>query len=168
METTHLKTQLFLSVATPMPELFLPITNAQFVKPRGGLWTSTYDGLTSAWVEWCVAEQYGSFDTTRWFLLTPAPAMRVLTVDSVADMTALYEQYVDRSIGLPFLNAIDFEAMARDYDAMHVTERGQHATHLSLPRNLYGWDCESTCWFRWCFTTIEEIKNGVSSARVAA
>lgn len=30
----------------------------------------------------------------------------------------------------------------RRVDAIYLTARGQRATHLSFPRNLYGWDCE--------------------------
>lgn len=158
-----MEVQLFLSNATPMPELFVPITNRQFVKPAGGMWTSTYiaEGHTSGWINWCRDEEFGDVDILRWFLLTPSPGARVLTIDSIADMDAMYTCYSDYSLSYAYLNMIDFEAMARDYDAMRITARGQWATRLCLPRNLYGWDCESTCWFRWSFTKIKEVSGGV-------
>jgi hypothetical protein len=149
--------QLNIGVATPMPELLVPITNCQFVKPRGGFWTSTFDGQSSAWVDWCRAEEYCDVDSYRWFLLEPRATARILIIDTSADMERLYERYFDASTGLSFLSAIDFEAMAQDYDAMRLTESAVWATRLSLPHNLYGWDCESTCWFRWCFTEVAEI-----------
>ncbi len=38
--------------------------------------------------------------------------------------------------------------MARDYDGLHLTEKGQWDTHMGRT-NLYGWDMESTLWFKW-------------------
>lgn len=152
-------TQLFLSIATPMPELFKPVKNRRFVKPEGGLWTSTWDAgkQSSAWVDWCRDEDFDQEVANRWFLLTPYANARILTIDTVADMETMYKQYPDQMPSFSFLNMIDFERMAQDYDAMRVTERGQWATRLSHPRNLYGWDCESTCWFRWSFSQVKEI-----------
>ena len=35
----------------------------------------------------------------------------------------------------------DFEAMAKDYDVIKLTDEGQWKTRLTNP-SLYGWDCE--------------------------
>jgi hypothetical protein len=50
---------------------------------------------------------------------------------------------------------LDFERMAQDFDGMHLTDEGQWSTRLTQP-SLYGWDCESTCWFRWMFDRVEQ------------
>jgi len=152
--------QLFLSSAPPRAEALVPVTNCQFVKPKGGLWTSTYDAkeCASGWVAWCEHEAPAYLVGRRWFLLTPAADARVLIINTVADMDALYRCYADRVTGLSFVSMLDFEAMARDFDAMRVTEAGQWATRLTYPQNLYGWDCESTVWFRWKFVRVQEIR----------
>lgn len=38
---------------------------------------------------------------------------------------------------------LDFELLAKNYDAIWLTENGQSETHLYYPINLYGWDCET-------------------------
>lgn len=48
------------------------------------------------------------------------------------------------------------EAIAKKYDAVHLTSEGQWRTRHSTP-NLYGWDCESTLWLRWKFEKVEYI-----------
>lgn len=51
----------------------------------------------------------------------------------------------DRFTGQP----LDFASVAKDFDAIWLTERGQHATHDPRPDSLYpglhlyGWDLES-------------------------
>lgn len=122
-------------------------------KPKGGLWTSTYcSEIGSAWVQWCLGEDFGvPGGGWRSWLLEPDPAARVLEIDSHADL-----HRVSASYGLPIeypgpLSALDFERLAVDYDAIHLTEAGQWATRLTHPLSLYGWDCESVLWLRWAF-----------------
>ena len=50
----------------------------------------------------------------------------------------------------------DFEQLAIDYDGVHITESGESATRHTEP-GLYGWDCESTVWFRWAFSNVQKI-----------
>jgi hypothetical protein len=53
------------------------------------------------------------------------------------------------------IKMFDFEKLAQDYDAMHLTKRGQIETRFSYDVNLWGgWDCESTVWFRWVFAEV--------------
>jgi len=42
-----------------------------------------------------------------------------------------------------FMTFPDYEECATRYDAIHLTDRGQWATRMTHPKNLYGWDCES-------------------------
>jgi len=123
-----------------------------------GLWTSTYTpGQLSGWIEWCYAEGYTpGWDRPEAFVLTPLKA-RIIVVDSEVDFAAVVERYLvkDSRYAETMLTPLNFSLMAEEYDAMHLTEVGQWRTRFGFSRNfnhsLYGWDCESTCWFRWKF-----------------
>ncbi len=150
--------QLLLTIATPTPERMQPIANAG-IKPRGGLWTSTYqpDPPTSAWVEFYRTEPGAASvlpnpDDLHWSVLTPSRAARIYTIDHDDDLRAVIARY-------PFSTPqrIDFERFSQDYDALHLTERGQQATCSSEPQ-LWGWDCESTLWMRWCFDAVQIVR----------
>lgn len=140
-------------------------------KPGGVLWTSTWTGeqYGSDWIQWCLDNNYrdNPFDC---YLLTPDPAARIYTIDSLADLLALQVNHVripddiledERTGKIKFdgfwrTRFVDFASVSKVYDAIHLTEEGQWKTRLSMPADLYGWDCESTCWFRGNFT-IESV-----------
>ena len=44
---------------------------------------------------------------------------------------------------------IDWEALAREYDGVHLTRNGAIETQAN--DRFAGWGCESTCWFRHAF-----------------
>lgn len=141
-------------------DVVVPVENRMFVKPLGGFWTSTYDGGTSAWVDWCESEDFGDVERCNWFVLKPKSEARIYEIDAVEDLKYLAVNYPDAQMPAHFntaLTALDFQRIAQEYDAIHLTERGQWATRFSNP-GLYGWDCESTLWFRWCFTSVERVK----------
>jgi hypothetical protein len=98
-------------------------------------------------MDWCVSEQYAGPSFNVW-LLNPDPAARIAHIDTYSDLAALVAAYPGPGVDTRFP---DWEAVSRDYDAVHLTDAGQWATRLSHPHDLYGWDCESTLWFRWCF-----------------
>lgn len=145
-----------------------PIVNSGWVKPHGGLWTSSYLGpkRISGWVEWCRVEVPELAKGTLW-LLEPDKSARIAVIDTYSDLDQLLSKYalvggLLDDLGIRYL---DYEAMALDFDGLHLTDRGQWATRLSFPFNLYGWDCESTLWFRWAFKSAREIgpvEEGVS------
>lgn len=93
------------------------------------------------------------------WLLEVDQSARVYTVDTVSDLKQLHKSYGGvRDRGdlsyFRFLAAwLDWHAIAQDFDGVHLTERGQALTRFSDP-SLYGWDCESTAWFRWVFTDV--------------
>src|SRR5690606_6276748 len=147
-----------------------------FNKPKPGtaLWTSSYLGekYGSDWIQWMLTSS--TQDTFDCYLLTPDLAARIYTINTLAHLSRLQEKfpYVPEELrahidqGAGYYNEhrfIDFEAAAREYDAIHVTVEGQWETRFSFPANLYGWDCESTCWFRGNFQ-IEHI--GIKSYEV--
>ncbi|HEX6620421.1 MAG TPA: hypothetical protein VF024_12215 [Solirubrobacteraceae bacterium] len=136
-----------------------------WMKPRqGGLWTSTYEpggGHLSAWAQWCLSEEFGINRAdpvwTDCYVLRPMLA-RVVRIDSYDDLAWLVERCPGGALlpgrGREFP---DWMAVARIADAVHLTEQGQWATRLSHPYNLYGWDCESTLWFRWMFDDVRAL-----------
>lgn len=155
--------QLFVSYDDEISQNVIePVSNEGYWnKPRGGLWTSTYrpESHDSAWVEWCRYEDFGDVDKKAWYLLTPKANINIYTIDSQEDLCKLLNEY-----SVLFQNPhfekhyLDFEALSKVYDGIHLTSQGQRATRLSFPENLYGWDCESTLWFGWHFERVEKIE----------
>lgn len=158
-----LRPQLFVSDnGSYNPNKITPIKNAN-VKPRGGLWTSTFDvQYKNRWVEFCEYDFTCNVPDNRWdgYILIPHKRARIYTVNSHKDLMKLLEKYpyqpYRNMYGFPFLAEKlypDFERIKRDYDAIRITDEGQWATRLTEP-GLYGWDFESTLWFRDCFTKV--------------
>lgn len=164
----------------PNPAAFKPVRPqkhwSDFNKPTKatGLWTSSWLGEHgSDWAQWAMSDAgwiHRDDPRARVTLLEPHPDARVAEVCTTADLAALCEQYPGRSWlddqaswerqrtanGWPRERCIDFYAMSHDYDALHLTEEGQWATRHSGP-SMYGWDCESTFWFRWRFTKMTDL-----------
>jgi hypothetical protein len=146
---------------------FNPIKNDSGEKPEGGLWTSTFDErVGSGWVNWCRQNNFyrrrAVKRSTHW-IATPRPCL-VYVVRDVADLNSLFDRFPlmkqhhkilrRKVVPVPMLMGIDFEAMSKKYDAMHLTAEGQFKTKFSKPHSLYAWDCESTIWFRWMFASV--------------
>jgi hypothetical protein len=155
--------QLHISTVPNLVNRVAPVANRLHIKPMYGLWTSTYNTVesTSAWVDWCRSEEFGTPDACNWFVLTPKKNVRVYSINAVADLRSLLDQYphpdpMSHALSR-FVAYLDFERIAQDYDALHMTDVGQWATRNSEP-GLNGWDCESTLWFRWCFGGVERVK----------
>ena len=161
--------QLHISTASDLQAQVIPVKNDPRgyyrQKPKGGFWTSTWHEEThdSAWVEWCRSTRHYGMDEQHWWLLTPHAGIRLYTIDSLADFNQCLLDY-----GFPSPNlrlgplfagqrVLDFEKLAGEFDGLHLTEQGNQETHLSMPNDLYAWDCESTLWFRWCFTDVQRI-----------
>jgi hypothetical protein len=142
-------------------------------KPRGGFWTSTWHPRTGGgWVQWCIGEQWGVPADGCWhaWLLTPDPTARIYTIGSYADLADLYGRFPRDPAGAHaglLASCPDWKAIAGHYDAIHLADRGQVETRfgdlLGTPGtgtphlSLYGWDCESTLWYRWAFTSAEYL-----------
>lgn len=150
--------QLFVGERRPQANLMKPITNVSFVpKAGGGLWTSTYADGTSAWVRWCESEQFRDTPKSSWWLLEPKANVKLMVIDSFVSLSKVFLKYgIEDDCERYFL---DYEKMALDYDGMHLTEEAQWETRLSYPINLYGWDCESTHWFRWAFDKVYHMSD---------
>ena len=132
-------------------------------KPLGGLWTSTFTPnytFCSGWLSWC------STNMPKWlpesenccWVLIPSPNAKIYEVDNEDDYISLFKKGYRYYHEILNKWCIDWEKLSKDYDALHLTESGlvECATtnfELNYPElhSLYGWDCESTVWFRWKF-----------------
>lgn len=156
LETKTLPTQLWLGgPGEPKADKIPEIKNEpRFVKPRGGMWTSTYNEESgSSWLQFLLSEYREGLPKNTGWLLMPTRC-RVFTIDTLQDLEEAVARWTVPQIPELekidfFKHLIDFEAAQKEVDAIHLTEEGQWRTRLEIP-NLYGWDSESTLWFR-CF-----------------
>ena|ERR1035437_332184 len=110
-------------------------------KPFGGLWTSPVESKCG-WREWCEVEEFKLDRLSASFDLRFIGD--VLVIDRVEDLSKIpwktaYSSARIREEEAPVFGSL----LSRGVDAIHLTDKGQCATRLSDPRNLYGWDCES-------------------------
>jgi hypothetical protein len=126
-------------------------------KPLGGFWTSSYDpDYGSGWVRWCVAHRYNEPLDLDWTVLSVDKSARVAVIESAADLAALIKCYPRTLRGR---RGLDFEALSKEYDGLHLTNRGYSRTQSTrFGPALIGWDCESTVWLRWAFSDSHEVK----------
>lgn len=135
-------------------------------KPSG-LWTSTWDKGASDWMRWCRAEEFRT-DFRQVWLLQPETDARVYRIDGMPDLIELCKRWPGSS-PLPDIRPgemmVDWLAVEGEYDAVWLTERGQWETRLPPPPlpDLYGWDCESTCWFNLRFSEVRLLESPVSA-----
>src|SRR4051812_45311992 len=141
----------------PVPKLLKKPKNSVWgigIKPEsGGLWTSSFVGGSSGWVNWCIAESFRSSKFKAW-LLEPKDA-NIITIEDVDDLIAMKKKYPSvlggekdplLGIGSHWRDTLNFELMYDSgVDGIHLTEEGQWKTRFSHP-GLYGWDCECTLW----------------------
>jgi len=125
---SKIKPQLFCTRKKEFGKI-LPVKNVDWnpAKPIGGLWTSTYTPNSEYPSAWV---RWCSYEQPEKF-----PYNRTL---------------------FPYAS-LDWEEIAKHYDAIMLTEKGEKETRYTNP-SLYGWDCESTLWFRNVFKKIKKIK----------
>ena len=160
----ELGTQLLIIDGKPEPSKITPIVQPYgWPKPiLGGLWTSTYDAKnhTSAWNERCLkvlddGKQARETWKQDWWLLTPEESYQAYVVNFLYDFQCCLDEYGSEHKGK---RTIDFKALqAAGFAAFHVTARGYAECRKSWKDGLGMWECESTFWFRWCFSKVEQI-----------
>lgn len=160
----ELGTQLLIIDDKPEPRKITSIVQPYgWPKPiLGGLWTSTYDAQnhTSAWNERCLqilsdGKQARETWKQEWWLLTPEEDYTAYVVNSLTDFEKVLKSFGYDYDGHRYL---DFKALKREgFDAFHVTAQGYIECCQSWKDGLGMWECESTFWFRWCFTKVEQI-----------
>ena len=139
------------------------IENTIMSKPRGGLWTSTYtpnSEYISDWHNFLIGNDWNVPERTDYvYLFEVQSGAKIYTIDTKKDLLELYKQYpypnkiqslfTDKKLP-DFTKSLDFVKISKKYDAIHLTEDGQIDTRFSDNDeiNLYGWNCESTLWFK--------------------
>jgi hypothetical protein len=149
-------------IGPPSAELINPVMNRNGgwhkPEPRTAFWTSTFDDPHN-WVNWCHMEEWEPPEGAHSFwLLDVDPDAKVYEIGDFCDLQILIEHFPHRGVPSHFAREaqIDFEAAARIYDGIHLTGGGELATRNTEP-GLYGWDCESTLWFRWKFNSVRQV-----------
>ena len=129
---------------------FKPIeTFPFFPKPKGGFWASAKDAKFG-WKEWNKQENYQETrdDNKIEFKLSPeARILRLESTQDIADAVSRYPTEVPKEIQSSDLHGIlrltlcplDFNAIARDYDAIEVIVSNWNGVSHMLPM----WDCDS-------------------------
>lgn len=114
---------------------FIPIKNdVDWVKPRGGLWASP-ENAPLRWEDW-VEENEFSCNLDDWFMFELKSNARVLEITNAKQLDAL-PKGITR---LPHSWVVlDFEAIAKEYDAMLVMISNDQRLYW----DLYGWDCDT-------------------------
>ena len=126
-----------------MPEKFSPIKNRNHQKPvhGTGLWTSPMDSNTD-WRDYIRDDGWEErHESVKIFFVVCLYAdAKIFVIDSEDDLQKAplidYKGYEPRK-------NIDFEAAAKKYDAIWLTEKGQIDTRHAYPVKLFGWDIES-------------------------
>ena len=119
-----------------------------FCKPEGGLWGSPV-GSKWGWKEWVESEMPEWMETKYGlseFRFRFNSKARLYVIDSPFDLLTVPYKVKGGEYAICFEDLIDFERMARDYDAILLTELGERRTRFSdreYGMSLYGWDCES-------------------------
>lgn len=119
---------------------FRKITNRNWNKPRGGLWSSSINS-DRGWKWFCTEEGFrGNEYLSKFFKFRVSG--KIYKIDSVYDLLN-----VPAKITYEGRRFIDFERL-RDlgYSAIWLTWEGQRDTRWSdnMGMDLYGWDVEST------------------------
>lgn len=152
-----MRPQLIMSAIRPNQAAVQPIRyDSEHPKPHGGVWTSSDQGDgTSEWTD--EKEKAGRLESV--WQLVPEKDVRIYTVASQADEERLMSAYKAQLPADEYeaklqhwakSGVIDWEAFARDWDALHYTPGYRH-TDLSA---FSQWDVESTLWTRWAFTDV--------------
>jgi hypothetical protein len=146
-----------------LPQTVKPIVNDNWVKPKGGLWTSPVDSVWG-WKDWCEMENFRKCDEDNSFKLQFKMSAKILVIDGLNDLVKLPKQ--DVVITYKYQKQyLDFELLSKEYDAIWLTETGQNETHMSHPMDLYGWDCESVLIMNpYCVTECGGVLNSNASA----
>ena len=126
------------------PLRFRPIKNRpEFCKPSGGLWSSPVNS-TYGWRDWCKSEDFHRGEPGTEFKFHLKEGSRVYKIDNVYDLISV--PYKTQRRYIRDGKMIDFEGMAKEYDAILLTVNGEHETRYSdreFGMDLYGWDCET-------------------------
>lgn len=126
------------------------IKNEAFVKPFGGLWASPYIENGKFKSKWHEFASYGLPNTIYNYgvLFNLKKNAKVYIIDTYEDFSNLLKDNkqsteLDELFNSPRFSFLDFEKLAKTYDAIFLTSKGERETRYFRRANLYGWDVES-------------------------
>lgn len=137
------------------PEKFEKIQNRKWGhpnKPIGGLWTSPIN-TSYGWVDFVKGECFREdYYLDKMILISLKENSKILKLDSEADFNLfcpiIPKSPITDSDCWDEIDKIDFEKLARDYDALWVTLKCLKETESdNLIGNLFGWDVETVLLF---------------------
>ncbi len=117
-------------------EQFQPIQNDSFPIPKGRLWASPIDS-EYGWIIHCIINDHEIKALTKYFKFTLSDNCEITTINSYSDLEKL--PIIDSFDPVKFL---DFKEIAKRFDVIYLTLKGERKTRISWPINLSGWDCE--------------------------
>lgn len=159
VRASSLGAQLFIGHQRPMRTALGPWVNAtdrsNWLKPLGGLWTSTLrhrgEHYCSDWAQTALGLGLLHGDE-EWWVLDPFDYARVVVIDTREDLAGLIARY-PLDAPPPSPRVLDWPAVRDDgFAGVHVTPRAAAELRQLWPdADLWSWDCESTAWGHWCF-----------------
>lgn len=146
-------------------------------KPKGGLWTSSLYGQSSAW------GQSGIHGEQQLWKTELRKDLKIFSVQNLQDLKDLKMKYpiegntnlkefledagtieknLDKELTDSLLgmsqSLIDYESFSKDYNGLHMTQGAIYESmEVSFPGELSTWDTESTLWTQWCFDEFEQF-----------
>jgi len=127
---------------------FTPIKNDKMSlinKPLGGLWTSPINSRYG-WREYCLENEFNLNKLEESFCITLKETAKILIIDSaetLEEMPLIVDNFFDFIFATRPKVVINFEELAKQYEAIWLTLKGLREMDWVSPLNLYGWDCES-------------------------
>ena len=117
-------------------ENFRPVQNSSvfWVKPKGGLWSSP-ENAPYGWEDWAKDNNF-SCNLDEEFRFRLSAGAKVLEITNARQLDDLPKLEHNNKYSWV---ALDFEALARKYDAMLV----MISNDQQLYWDLYGWDCDT-------------------------
>jgi hypothetical protein len=131
------------------PELVVVQNIPDWNKPWGGFWTSPVDSA-HGWADWCRGANTRKCKAANSVRVRLHENARLLIIDTDEDIKALpiqtkhqLREHIPEDFRHIFPIGLDFEALARDYDAIWVTVAGLGRSRHHGQLTLQMWDCET-------------------------
>ena len=152
-----MNTQIY--IRKELGHLYTPVKNMDFVKPRGGIWTSTFidNKKISEWCEWCRSNQNDWVKGYDWFKFHVNKDAKILLINGIDVVKYLRKRFPVKSKIADMFAILDWEKISQYYDGVYLSQIAMRETHMpnDMKLSLYGWDCSSSLWFRNVFDKIE-------------
>lgn len=125
------------------------LINKPNIKPHPVLWTSTLEGNSTDWMNWC------SYEMPHWLgdqgvILEVKSSAKILKIDSDEAWLAICEEFAEENESFLGHNYCKI-------DWVKVQKKGYDGVHHARGRYAPSWDVESTAWLNPSVLTIKEV-----------